>query len=91
MNKIKPQSGIGKQNEVLLRANEEWLYFSNPYQIIKSETLADVVAALRKVEGLVAANHWYAAGFLSYEASSAFDLALKTKPEAGFPYLWCGL
>jgi len=82
---------MGKQNDVLLKANNEWLYFSSPYQIIKAETLAEVVAALRNVEDLVTANDWYAAGFLSYEAASAFDLALQTKLQDGFPYLWFGL
>jgi para-aminobenzoate synthetase/4-amino-4-deoxychorismate lyase len=91
MDKIKPQSGLGKQNEVLVRANEEWIYFSSPHQIIKAETLEDVLPALQRVENLITANGWYAAGFLSYEAASAFDSALQTKPEDGFPYVWFGL
>lgn len=78
MDKIKPQIEWAKPNEVLLRANKEWLYFSSPHQIIKEESLENVLPALRKVEKLVSANHWYAAGFISYEAASAFDPALQT-------------
>lgn len=36
-------------------------------------------------------NRWYAAGFLSYEASSAFDPVLTTRAAGEFPLLWFGL
>ena len=91
MDKIKPQSGFVKQNEVLLRVNSEWLYYSCPHQIISAERLEDVVPALREIERLIADNDWHAAGFVSYEAASAFDSALHTLPGNGFPYLWFGL
>ena len=91
MNKIRPQNGFVKQNEVLLRENNEWLYFSKPHQIITAEKLEDVLPALQEIERLIANNKWYAAGFLSYEAAPAFDPALHTKAGFGFPYLWFGL
>ena len=91
MDKIKPQSGFVKQNEVLLKDNNDWLYFSNPHQIITAEKLGDVLPALREIERLIAGNDWHAAGFLSYEAAAAFDSALQTKPGTGLPYLWFGL
>ena len=90
-----------KTNEVVLKLNNEWLHFVWPNQIIAAHTLGDVLPALREVERLVEVNDWYAAGFLSYEAASAFDPALRTKEslrpeessarEAGFPFLWFGL
>src|SRR5690349_21496494 len=102
MDKIKPQSGFIKPNEVLLKANNEWLYFSNPYQIIMAEKPEDVLPAFQEIEERIAFNAWHAAGFLSYEASSAFDSALRTRaattlldkhsaPTNRFPYLWFGL
>jgi para-aminobenzoate synthetase/4-amino-4-deoxychorismate lyase len=91
MDKIKPQSGLVKQNEVLLKEHNDWLYFSNSHQIITAEKLEDVLPALREIERLIAVNDWYAAGFLSYEAARAFDSALQTRPGTGFPYLWFGL
>ena len=99
MDKIKPQSGFIQPNEVLLRNHHEWLYFSNPHQIIVVEEPKDVLPALREIERLIAVHAWHAAGFLSYEAASGFDLALQTRASAtpsnfntlAFPYLWFGL
>ena len=91
MNHTNEKFHFAKTNEAIIRENDEWLYFSNPHQIITAEKLEDVLPALREIERLIAFNHWHAAGFLSYETASAFDSALQTKPGAGFPYLWFGL
>jgi len=90
-----------KTNEVVLKVNNEWLHFAEPKQIMVAETLEDVLPAFREMERLVNVNAWYAAGFLSYEAASAFDPALRTKAVVqaennkvqgvGFPFLWFGL
>jgi len=101
MNRIKI-----KTNEVLLKDNREWLHFANPHEIVRAERLEEVLPALREVEQLIKTNHWYAAGFLSYEAAPAFDSALQTHASIAilnehsslrstgntdFPYLWFGL
>lgn len=91
MDKIKPQSAFVKANEILLKENGEWLYFSEPRYITIAEKLEDVLPALHEIERLIKASNQYAAGFLSYEAASAFDPALQTKPGSEFPYLWFGL
>jgi para-aminobenzoate synthetase/4-amino-4-deoxychorismate lyase len=91
MNHSDEKFRFAKMNEVLFKENDEWLYFANPHQIITAEKLEDVLPALREVEKLIAVNDWHAAGFLSYEAASAFDSALQTQPGTGFPYLWFGL
>lgn len=95
MNKIKPQIRQVRENEVLLKDNTEWLYFTDPYRIFVAETLDEVLPALREMEKLVQTNHWYAAGFLSYEAASALDTVLQTRTSGAgtneFPYLWFGL
>ena len=90
-----------KINEVVLKVNNEWLQFAEPKQIIVANTLEDVLPAFREMERLVNVNEWHAAGFLSYEAASAFDPALRTKAvvlaenntvqEVEFPFLWFGL
>src|SRR5687767_5810933 len=80
-----------KTNEVLLKDGKEWLHFAHPHLILIAERLQDVIPTLRELERRIQANDWYAAGLLSYEAASAFDPALQTKPTAGFPYLWFGL
>jgi para-aminobenzoate synthetase / 4-amino-4-deoxychorismate lyase len=91
MNKIKPQGVLVKTNEIVLKEKGEWLHFSQPHRIIAAEKLADVLPASLEIEQLIKVNNWYAAGFVSYEAASAFEPALQTKPEIAFPYLWFGL
>ena len=91
MDDIKPQSGFIKSKEVLLKANHEWLYFSNPRHVLTAEYLDDVRPAIQELERLIFMHRWHAAGFLSYEAAPAFDPALQTKPSNKFPYLWFGL
>ena len=85
------KTNIIKINEVLLKDHDDWLHFSKPHQIITSNNLEDVIPALREIESLVERHGWHAAGFLSYEASSAFDKAHATKPAAEFPLIWFGL
>jgi len=68
-----------KTNEIVLKLNNEWLHFAEPKQIIAAHKLEDVLPALRETERLVNVNEWHAAGFLSYEAASAFDPALRTR------------
>ncbi|HSL30593.1 MAG TPA: aminodeoxychorismate synthase component I [Anaerolineales bacterium] len=95
MTDIKPQRGPVRENEILLKDTDIWLHFANPYRLIRINTLADIVPALREVEQRVEENGWHAAGFLSYEAAPAFDPALRVRaPEgstSGFPHLWFGL
>ena len=91
MDKIKPQIRQVNENEVLLRTSAGWLHFTNPFRIITAERLDDVLSALREIEGQVQTQDWYAAGYVSYEAASAFDPALQTYSRSAFPYLWFGL
>jgi len=78
MDEIKPQSVFIKTNEVLLKENGEWLHFAMPHHIIIAEKLEEVLPALHETEQLIKVNDWYAAGFLRYEAATAFDTNLET-------------
>ena len=70
---------------------ERWLKFTYPLQVISADNVADVPGALREIESKVSDGLW-AAGFVSYEASPAFDSALTVKGDDGnFPLLWFGL
>lgn len=80
-----------KRNDALLKDGDQWLYFSEPHRVIIAKTLEEVIPGLHQIEQLVEENNWHAAGFLSYEAASAFDSSLISRPIGGFPYLWFGL
>lgn len=100
MKSIEPQI-----NEVLLKQNGEWLYFSNPLRVISVRAVEEVLPALREIERIVRRENCHAAGFLGYEAASAFDKANIVRSERGtsetmsedeardliFPLLWFGL
>jgi para-aminobenzoate synthetase/4-amino-4-deoxychorismate lyase len=79
MDEIKPQSMLVKTNEILLKESGRWLHFSEPYHVLIAERLEEVLPALREMERLIKINTQYAAGFLSYEAASAFDKNLRTQ------------
>ncbi|HTY62126.1 MAG TPA: aminodeoxychorismate synthase component I [Acidobacteriota bacterium] len=72
-------------------AGRQWLRFEAPSRIISVCAMQDVLPALKEVESLVREEGLHAAGFLSYEAGSAFDAALKTHSVENFPLLWFGL
>ncbi len=78
-------------NEVLLKSNNEWKYFSNPHKVLQAKSVSEVRETLREAENLVNANGWHAAGFVSYEAAPAFDDALHVVNSDDFPLIWFGL
>ncbi len=82
-----------KDDRVILHsaAAGRWLCFRTAHQIITAEKHDEILPALRQIEALVNKNRWFAAGFISYEASAAFDPALCTHPADDFPLLWFGL
>ena len=69
----------------------KWLRFEEPCRIISTCSTEEVLPALRAIEALVHEHGWHAAGFLSYEAGSAFDAALRSHAVRDFPLLWFGL
>ncbi len=70
---------------------KHWLCFQNPDEIIKADSIDQVVPKLQLVNDLIAKHQMYAAGFISYEASTAFDSILETHSSGSFPLLWFGL
>lgn len=80
-----------QKNEVILKDGEGWLHFTDPHSILVADKMEDVVSALSQADALVQARGWHAAGFLSYEAASAFEPSVPSRPDTDFPYLWFGL
>jgi para-aminobenzoate synthetase/4-amino-4-deoxychorismate lyase len=82
----------------LLQSRDEWLRFSDPIEILTARTPNEVFQCLEAIalrhsasrrEG-EACGLWIA-GFISYEAASAFDSALKTHAPGSLPLLQFGL
>ncbi len=81
-------------NQVVLRdnVNAHWLWFKQPVEIIITRDPSHVLASLQRVDAAVTEEGLFAAGFISYEASPAFDPALSThEPRGNLPLLWMGL
>jgi para-aminobenzoate synthetase/4-amino-4-deoxychorismate lyase len=81
------------ENQVILHdfQSSQWLRFSNPHRIIAAHNIAEVIPSLMEMESLMYEREWYAAGFITYEASAAFDPALFTHRKGDLPLLWFGL
>ncbi len=82
-----------KENEIILHHNflKQWLHFTSPKEIFTTNKISEVENILTEVESIVEKEKVWAAGFLSYEASEAFDKAIKSKPGGNFPLIWFGI
>lgn len=82
-------------NEILLRqpAQDAWLYFRQPKEIITAWRLDEILPALKTIQRRVEEQGYYAAGCVAYEAAPAFDSVLQVKQdeEGFFPLLWFGI
>ncbi|MBN2103393.1 aminodeoxychorismate synthase component I [bacterium] len=79
-------------NTILLQhTRSQWLLFENPLTVIQTNTIEDILPALREVDSRVNKHQEFAAGFISYEAAPGFDPALKTHSLPDFPLIWFGL
>lgn len=72
-------------------ASSEWLGFKEPLEIISTSSLEEIPTLLSHVENTATSSHQWALGWLSYEASSAFDSSLTVKAASDFPLVWFGL
>ena len=70
---------------------KQWLKFDQPFQVIQANCLAEVSSRWQLVNELVQKYQVYTAGFISYEAASAFDSSFVTHQSNSFPLLWFGL
>ncbi len=68
-----------------------WLHFMQPVAVLTADRVEDVIPALQEVEAAVQERGLYAAGFITYEASPAFDPAFCVRSPSVRPLLWFGL
>jgi para-aminobenzoate synthetase / 4-amino-4-deoxychorismate lyase len=72
-------------------AGGTWLEFAAPRRIVSTHRIEEVLPLVRDIGETVQREGCYAAGFISYEASPAFDTSLTVKADGTFPLLWFGL
>ena len=77
-------------NTVFIQEGRRGFRFANPTRVIVAMRMDEVVPALLAIEAAVTQRHQYAAGFLSYEAAGAYNLAVHA-PTPDLPLLWFGL
>jgi len=70
--------------------SQTWQAFREPIAILTAYTPDQVLSLLKTLQQQTEQHHLYAAGFLSYEAASAFDPLFAVKPTP-FPLAWFGL
>ncbi len=64
--------------------------FTKPQQIISATSASDLRNALEKIADLQSQGH-YLAGYISYDAGLALDVAVTTRHEQNVPLLWFGV
>jgi para-aminobenzoate synthetase / 4-amino-4-deoxychorismate lyase len=69
---------------------QTWLAFRNPITILTAHTHDQILPLLETLQREIDRHSLYAAGFLSYEASPAFDSKFPAK-STDFPLAWFGL
>ena len=72
---------------LLQQADGSWQELCDPAGVIAAHTPSEVLPALRELESATRRG-LFAAGFLAYEAASAFDPHLAVHPTPGRPLLW---
>jgi para-aminobenzoate synthetase/4-amino-4-deoxychorismate lyase len=72
-------------------AADEWLIFGAPEEVCVARSHADVLSVLEKACRRVDDEELYAAGYISYEASAAFDPALVSRGQGVVPLVCLGI
>jgi len=68
-----------------------WLGFREPLETFAVHRIEDVIPTLEEIERQVNLHDLYAVGYISYEASPAFDSALRVRDSGPTPLVWFGL
>ncbi|MDC7234494.1 MAG: aminodeoxychorismate synthase component I [Spirochaetales bacterium] len=82
-----------KQGDALIHdaESQHWLYFTDPVETLSTDSLCEVKALLEQIHKRVCSEQLYAAGYISYDASPAFDDALTARQENKIPLLMFSL
>lgn len=66
------------------------LQFTNPLKVLSAQTLDEVIPCLEEVDKAIN-DGYYAAGYISYEAASAFNQDFPKSTSNKLPLLWFGI
>ncbi len=69
----------------------QWLRFTEPLEILVARSVVDVPGVIAEAEHRACSDGLFAAGFVTYEASPAFDAALAAHPAGVLPPACFGL
>jgi para-aminobenzoate synthetase/4-amino-4-deoxychorismate lyase len=85
--------GDARRFDVVLRTpwGGPWRAFREPAAVLTATSAADVRACLTEIDRAVRDRGYYAAGFVTYEAASAFGLPTHPAPDGDLPLLAFGL
>ena len=76
---------------IVLQDGRRSLLFEDPVEVVSIDSAQEVENALRYITASVNEKGLFAAGFLTYEAAAAYDLATHRPPPDTLPLLWFGL
>ncbi len=76
---------------LVLHAGSRRIGFADPLRVIATREAQEIAACLREIDDAVSNRGLYAAGFMSYEAAAAYNLAVHQPEADALPLLWFGL
>ncbi|MFP6582427.1 MAG: aminodeoxychorismate synthase component I [Candidatus Hydrogenedentota bacterium] len=79
------------EGDVCLLSTTEQRFFTNPVEIHVVHRIEEVMPLLEALDTCVQSEGLYVAGYLSYEASRAFDDALRVVDSGSSPLCWFGV
>ena len=71
--------------------SQTWWLFENLINLYETHHHEEIIPLLSKVEKDTLLKKHYAAGFISFDAASAFDVSLDIQRSSDFPLLWFGI
>ena len=89
--KVMTKSSSLSFGRLLLQDGGHWLCFSDPVRVVSTYEPEEISACLGELEDAVSNHGLYAAGFMSYEAAAAYNLAVHSSEARALPLLWFGL
>ncbi len=87
----KIMDNVRKIEALIQIAGEGWLRFVEPVRVIEAWEPGGVRSALTEVDRLTRETACYGVGFVSYEAATAFGLAVHALDRQQLPLVWFGL